>query len=88
MEYGGHELDGFEDVVEKTKDVKVKGALWPQFYVQGTNQQCLQGNCPKPEKAKSQIGLLKNPRVEDPKPQTQEVKSTNSQTTIPETSKF
>ncbi len=85
MEQRGRELDSFEKLVEKAKDAEAKAALWPREYARDTNQYCLRGNRPEPEKAKT--GPWKDPRVEESKLRTQEAKPAASQPSTAKTYK-
>ena len=53
IEHRGCELDSFEELVEKANDAEAKAALRPRTYAWDTNQYCLRGNRPEPEKAKT-----------------------------------
>lgn len=82
MEQRSLELDSFEELVKKTKDVEAKTALQTCSYIRVIDQHYLQGNRYEREKAK--IGLWKDPRIENPKSHTQEAKTAVSQSAAPQ----
>ena len=79
IEQRGWELDSFEEIVEKAVDTKAKAALKPCSYACDTDQYCLQGSWPSAAKTSAQGQPMKDPRVEEPKPKSQEQKALASQ---------
>lgn len=57
MEQYSRELDSFEELVEKPKDVKTKVTFQPRFYIKKIDQHYLLRNWPELEKAKGQYSL-------------------------------
>ena len=73
IEQRGHELDSFEELVQKIVDAEAKAALQPRSAACETAQHYLWGTWPaNSTAAKSQGSPIKDPRFEEQKTQTQE----------------
>ena len=73
MEQRSRKLDNFEELVQKTVDVEAKAALQPRFATRETDQHYPQGTrLANSTNTKSQGSPIRDPRVEKPKPRTQE----------------
>ena len=79
MEQRGQKLNSFEEIVKKAIDAKAKAALRPCSYAHNTNQHCLWGSPPSGAKTSAQGQLMKDPRVEEPKPKSQKQKASAPQ---------
>ena len=79
MEQRGRELDSFKEIVKKTVNAKAKAALMPCSYARNTDQHCFQGSWPSAAKTSIQGKPIKDPRVEKPKPRSQEQKISSTQ---------
>ena len=75
IEQRGQELDSFEGIVKKAVDAEAKAALRPHSYARNINQHCLWGSRPSAAKTNTQGQLMKDARIEEPKPKSQEQKA-------------
>ena len=75
MEQRGRELDSFKEIVKKAVDAEAKAAFRPRSYARNTNQHCLWGSRLSEAKTSAQGQPMKDPRVKEPKPKSQEQKA-------------
>ena len=75
----GRELNSFEETVEKAVNVKAKAALRPRSYTRNTDQHYLQGSQLLVAKTSTQDQPMKDSRIEEPKPKSQEQKASAPQ---------
>lgn len=66
MKRHSRELNSFEELVKKTKDVEAMLVFQPRLYIRKTDQHYLRDNQPEPEKIKGQYNL-KDPKIKESK---------------------
>ena len=75
IEQYGQKLDSFKETVKKAVVAKGKAVFKPCSYACDINQHCLQSSWPSAAKTSTQGQPMKNSRIEEPKPRSQEQKA-------------